>query len=138
MGKSAWGLALHEHSRLIAVSSNRREITIFALAIESGTDDENVSEDGSISEIGERGSPPPTDYIQDELPLLSSPPKSAREYRQHGYRLLLDLGQLGDNVPSICFSSSRDFEAETVFATDIRGNLVGNGILPEVEHFNTV
>jgi len=116
VGKSAWGLALHEQSRLIAVSSNRREITIFALAIGPGTDDENISEDESISVMG----------VQDELPILSSPPSSAREYRQHGYRLLLDLGQLGNNIPSIYFSSNRDFEAESVFATDIRGNLVSN------------
>ena len=30
VGSSSWGLALHEKSRLIAVSSNLRQITIFA------------------------------------------------------------------------------------------------------------
>lgn len=33
VGMTAWGLALHEESRLIAVSSNRREVTVFVPAI---------------------------------------------------------------------------------------------------------
>jgi hypothetical protein len=33
VGMTAWGLALHEESRLIAVSSNRREVTVFVPAV---------------------------------------------------------------------------------------------------------
>lgn len=36
VGSSAWGLAIHQHAQLIAVSSNLVEITIFAAAVTSG------------------------------------------------------------------------------------------------------
>lgn len=42
---SAWGLAVHERSRLIAVSSNRREVTVFVPAI--AHDDDEIPEHSS-------------------------------------------------------------------------------------------
>lgn len=38
VGGSAWGLAVHEKSRLIAVSSNCHEVTVFAFALDSCKD----------------------------------------------------------------------------------------------------
>jgi len=38
VGKTAWGLAIHEKSRLIAVSSNLREVTVFCFGSSSAAD----------------------------------------------------------------------------------------------------
>ena len=54
VGMSAWGLALHEDSRLIAVSSNRREVTVFIPAI-------------SESDAYIRGEMPTTSYPEFDL-----------------------------------------------------------------------
>jgi hypothetical protein len=117
-----WGLAIHEQSRLIAVSSNLREITVFTLAIKGDTldggessDNEDILEDDPSYDIP---------AAKEEFPLLPYCPSSVRQGRHSGYRLVFSLGYQGHNVPSIDFSSNQDFEAESIFATDIRGNLV--------------
>ena len=38
VGKTAWGIAIHEKSRLIAVSSNLREVTVFCFGSSSAAD----------------------------------------------------------------------------------------------------
>lgn len=40
VGSSAWGLAIHSASRLIAVSANTWEVTVFAFALENAEDDD--------------------------------------------------------------------------------------------------
>lgn len=48
VGNSAWGLAIHKRDRLIAVSSNHAEVTVFAFALggdEADSQFENKSED---------------------------------------------------------------------------------------------
>ena len=54
VGRSAWGLAVHEEARLIAVSANSHVITVFALALthevleesrDCGSDDESFGDD---------------------------------------------------------------------------------------------
>lgn len=117
---TAWGIAMHDQSRLIAVSSNRREITVFALAIGTGvSDDDQVSESENGEEDGSRHR-----VSKESFPLLARHPNSALEGRQQGYRLVFNLRREGHNIPSIDFSSGEDFEAESIFATDIRGSLV--------------
>ncbi len=37
VGISAWGLAIHDRSRLIAVGSNNREVTVFAFGLSRKT-----------------------------------------------------------------------------------------------------
>lgn len=45
VGSSAWGLAIHSASRLIAVSANTSEVTVFAFALENAEDDDGEDED---------------------------------------------------------------------------------------------
>lgn len=58
VGESAWGLAVHKKSRLIAVSSNGHEVTVFAFALNgdkeaaSGASTDNV--DVLPKDVGER------------------------------------------------------------------------------------
>lgn len=58
VGHSAWGLAIHKAARLIAVSANTHEITVFAFALgdglvhESGSEDEDYSLSSPIDGLG--------------------------------------------------------------------------------------
>lgn len=59
VGISAWGLAIHKESRLIAVSSNAHEITVFAFAMNrKGEAANQPAEDGNDDDVPE---PIPTD-----------------------------------------------------------------------------
>ena len=42
VGMSAWGLAIHEKSRMIAVSSNLKEVTVFMPALVEHDSFDNV------------------------------------------------------------------------------------------------
>lgn len=44
VGLSAWGLAIHTKSRLIAVSSNTSEVTVFAFALDGHEDDKKTTQ----------------------------------------------------------------------------------------------
>lgn len=50
VGTSAWGLAIHSASRLIAVSANTSEVTVFAFALES-TEEAEQEEDEEDEEV---------------------------------------------------------------------------------------
>lgn len=105
VGMTAWGLALHEKSRLIAVSSNLREVTVFIPAI---TFDEGSSlEQSSTSSFPEVG----VDF------------KSSVDFRRNNIRRVLKLGPEGHNIPSITFAGDADGEARSILAVDIQGTL---------------
>lgn len=98
-GLSAWGLAIHSKSRLIAVSSNRAEVTVFAFALTCP--------------------PPPWKSL--------SPPHSPFEAavlaRKRNWRIVLALTSNGDNIPSIDFISNPSGYAQKVSAVDIKGHI---------------
>lgn len=146
VGITAWGLAIHEHSRLIAVSSNRHEITVFAFAIEGNILDSDDTTENDVfpnhdssaanqSHPMYNGSPgsskttnddwPPGPYISStatrEFPSLRYLLCSAREGRHHNYKSVYHLDC--PNIPSIDFYSGQDLHADSIFATDISGNL---------------
>ncbi|OBT89186.1 hypothetical protein VE02_01668 [Pseudogymnoascus sp. 03VT05] len=107
---SAWGLAIHSHSRLVAVSSNKHEVQVFAFALSSA-------------------SPPPSRPPSPSLcrplsnfPLVSPLPRTSPS-RSANFRLCMPLGARGDNIPSIAFTSTPGGEADSVVASDIRGAL---------------
>jgi hypothetical protein len=98
VGFSAWGLAIHSKSRLIAVSSNHHEVTVFALALA-------------------------------EKPLFRPrwKPNSKEANvlaRNRMWRIVLPLGNNGQNIPSIDFVSDPEGFAVQVCAVDIHSNLV--------------
>ena len=53
VGRSAWGLAVHEEARLIAVSANSHVITVFAFALTSGALGERHNVDDSGNNFGD-------------------------------------------------------------------------------------
>ncbi|KAF7546374.1 hypothetical protein G7Z17_g8481 [Cylindrodendrum hubeiense] len=99
VGISAWGLAVHQKSRLIAVSSNRHEVTVFAfgLASECSTSKESFAQT-------------PRDQ-----------PDANVRRRARNWRIVVLLGTHADNVPNVCFIDDDDGYAERVCAIDIKG-----------------
>ncbi|KAI0966337.1 hypothetical protein F4678DRAFT_476049 [Xylaria arbuscula] len=123
---SAWGLAIHKQSRLIAVGNNHRQVHVFALALRDSSD---ASPDG----VGEQ--PHERDlfmlvqkswhgnmvYISRDGP--NSPEASFSYSRKHGYRIIIDTDGRGSNIPNVAFDDDADGEALKVLAIDIKGNL---------------
>ncbi|KAM0329919.1 hypothetical protein ACHAQA_004085 [Verticillium albo-atrum] len=97
VGSSAWGVAIHQQSRLIAVSSNRREVTVFALGLTKPLGDSKTAAHRH-------------DY-----------PATIVTGRKRNWRIVLLLGEGGHNIPNISFWDDRDGLAEKVCAMDIFG-----------------
>ena len=108
VGASAWGLAIHQESRLLAVSSNKAEVTVFAFALrqnQSHHSEEETSFDPS-PELWPR---------QTALGL-------ERDFRTRTrtWKIILPLGAEGSNIPSISFCDDEQGCAEFVVARDIK------------------
>ncbi|KAM0463912.1 hypothetical protein ACHAO4_000637 [Trichoderma viride] len=105
VGQSAWGLAIHRKSRLIAVSSNRAELTVFAFALAS-------------CRTKSRKSQGFCDCCQSCDSTESGVPRRARNWR-----IVIALRQEASNIPNVCFLDDVDGQAEKVCAVDIKGVL---------------
>ncbi|KAK4129326.1 hypothetical protein N657DRAFT_639929 [Parathielavia appendiculata] len=109
VGRSAWGLAIHELSRLIAVGSNLHEVTVFAFALT------HTNAGFKMPEV-------------DDSPLLECG-QTAFQLQRHfqsrtrTWRIILPLGRTGHNVPNLDFIDDELGEAEKVAATDVVGNV---------------
>ncbi|KAI1172816.1 hypothetical protein F4777DRAFT_560282 [Nemania sp. FL0916] len=123
VGKSAWGLAAHKQSRLIAVGNNLHEIHIFAPALRSSSSGfENpappvshaafickmVDPDGKV--VFQNGAP-----VDPTEPLIPS--------RTKPYHIIIETRSTGNNIPNVAFSDGPDGEAEEIVAIDIQGRL---------------
>ncbi len=98
VGRTAWGLAIHAKSRLIAVSSNLHEVTVFALGLKG-------------SPQGPPSRPPfSIDYVD----------KSVQK-RMRNWRIIVLFGRECDNIPSIAFMDDKDGYAEKIVAQDTEG-----------------
>lgn len=106
VGISAWGLAVHKGSRLIAVSSNRSEITIFAPAL--AADDNTPSSKPSNTDNLEYDEGSPEDIVR---------------CRSLNWRIVVVLGPQADNLPNIRFLDSDSGEADKICAIDINGSI---------------
>ncbi|KAI6770235.1 hypothetical protein HG530_004864 [Fusarium avenaceum] len=95
VGRSAWGLAIHQKSRLIAVSSNRHEVVVFALAL---TQD-----------------PPNRRAGWSRMAQLNI------QTRTRNWRIVIRLPPKAENMPNICFVNDFQGNAQRVCAVDIRG-----------------
>lgn len=99
---TAWGLVIHRDSRLIAVSSNRAEVTVFAFAL---TPDEP-------SKTWEKPFKEPKDNVEAWV-----------RQRRRNWKVIISLPEIADNIPNICFLESKDGLAEKVVAVDIKGTV---------------
>ncbi|KAH6651107.1 hypothetical protein F5144DRAFT_74205 [Chaetomium tenue] len=106
VGESAWGLAVHEKSRLIAVSSNLREVTVFAFAL--------AQRNGSSLRRTERRPIPVHSLLEVQKDFLS---------RSREWRIVLPLDAEGFNIPNLSFTEDEMGDAEKVVARDLSGAL---------------
>ncbi|XDG07145.1 hypothetical protein ABKA04_006760 [Annulohypoxylon sp. FPYF3050] len=136
--KSAWGLAVHKQSRMIAVSSNYHDVTVFVFAL-TGRPYRHTPE---IDELGlfrtivrdehgrfvdrrERSSQlvveAPRHFLDDsKIAAL----QTAVRRRDANWRIIIETGdRVGTNIPNIAFSSDANGEAEKIVAVDISGRL---------------
>lgn len=104
VGHSAWGLAVHARSRLIAVSCNRHDITIFALALDPSA--------APQSRVAAASRPPVRN---------SSPAEALVRLRTRNWTIVVGLGSSANNLPSIAFLDDRRGFAEKISAIDING-----------------
>ncbi|VUC34446.1 unnamed protein product [Clonostachys rosea] len=102
VGKSAWGLAIHQQSRLIAISSNRWEVTVFAFAL--------------YDDISQQPRTPPSDERRDEV-------EDWVRQRQRTWRIIILLGHHADNLPNVTFLDNKEGNAEKICAIDIKGSI---------------
>ncbi|KPM35254.1 hypothetical protein AK830_g11322 [Neonectria ditissima] len=101
VGISAWGLAIHQKSRVIAVSSNRHEVTVFAFGLAA---DRRVS-------------------TESWLQALRDQPDANVRRRARNWRIVVLLGSQAANVPNVCFVDDDDGYADKVCAIDIKGGM---------------
>ncbi|KAI1811624.1 hypothetical protein GGS20DRAFT_89184 [Poronia punctata] len=151
--KSAWGLAIHKKSRLIAVGTNNANVHVFAFALtkSSTAPDERDGCDAAerypsqsilcwiklANGIVERLPPALGAFAKeqrknDEAQLLEPLTKKVTPERvevnvpwprQHDYQIILECGLGGSNIPSVAFSDDAEGEAKSVLAVDILEHL---------------
>ncbi|KAI1390160.1 uncharacterized protein F4822DRAFT_401055 [Hypoxylon trugodes] len=131
--KSAWGLAIHKKSRLIAVSSNLHNVSVFVFAL-SGQEYRHIADVDSVeffrnitkNEDGNIEPPmvPPFDCAKIfEYRSKAAGLEEEIQDRNANWRIVLRTGHGGTNIPNIAFSSDTSGEADKVVAVDINGKL---------------
>lgn len=122
VGNSAWGLAIHSQSRLIAVGSNSHEIQVFAFALSVSETQKPTS---AMKARGRKHPTSPPGHMQFPIIQQADIPRASdgEVMRNQNFRLVFKLREVGDNIPSVTFSSSIRGDADTIIATDIKGAL---------------
>ncbi|KAH8586312.1 hypothetical protein B0O99DRAFT_73683 [Bisporella sp. PMI_857] len=106
VGMSAWGLAVHEKSRMLAVSSNLKEVTVFLPAIGDGIILRHLESEEYVL------------YPEEDT---NSPLHKA--FRRSNYRKIIRFPPMTSNIPSIDFYSDQAGEATSIIAIDILGTV---------------
>lgn len=121
VGMSAWGLATHKFARLIAVSANTGQITVFAFALvdPAGNSDESF------------GSSEYLDVSSDQTWVSIENRRQLRELRQlmpHNHRsrnLRLTYRGHFDNIPCVSFANfDLDADGRWMVSTDINNRVI--------------
>ncbi|KAK1521777.1 hypothetical protein CPAR01_14694 [Colletotrichum paranaense] len=97
VGISAWGIAIHQKSRLIAISSNKREVTVFAFGLSRLPEDMDC-----------------------HARHLDHCERSVLK-RKRNWRICIPLGEGGHNIPNLSLWDDHHGYAEKVVANDIYG-----------------
>lgn len=116
VGLSAWGLAIHTKSRLIAVSANTSEITVFAFALEG---DDADAECEQIPTGSHKASAAMNEEAEGDRSSLTE----SLRMRKRTWRIIITLGGEATNIPSISFCDDPGGYADRVAAIDINGCL---------------
>ncbi|KAJ5100483.1 hypothetical protein N7456_006535 [Penicillium angulare] len=123
VGMSAWGLAMHKFSRLIAVSANTGHITVFAFAL---VDPASADDDEKQQYPMEQG-PGQLDqtwvHIDSQKQLRELQKMKVGNYRRQNLRLTY-RGHF-DNIPCVSFANfDLDANAAWMVSTDITNRVV--------------
>jgi hypothetical protein len=138
---SAWGLAVHTQSRLIAVGTNKRNVHVFAFGLrdplralnEGGIEIPYTSDlflhltknsEGVVSRVSEVLSKE-LDKYKDLVAEGSSESieNPLFHHRERNYHIILETGDQGNNIPNVAFSSDTNGDAVEILAVDVSGNL---------------
>ncbi|KAI2470018.1 hypothetical protein F4781DRAFT_442175 [Annulohypoxylon bovei var. microspora] len=145
VGKSAWGLAVHKQSRIIAASSNTHNVSVFIFAltghpyrhtpeVDSVEFFRNVIKDehGNVVDPGRNSSQAAAaaEHGLDDSKIAAL--ESAVRRRDANWRIVLETGRIGANIPNVAFGSDADGEADRIVAVDINGRLW----LMDIWHFD--
>ncbi|KAI0164709.1 hypothetical protein GGR57DRAFT_209028 [Xylariaceae sp. FL1272] len=133
VGKSAWGVAVHKKSRLIAVGTNRHEVHVFAFGVKNAVAN-SASSIVLPSELfrtivkdhhGEIISSPEIleAFRHDREPTILRP--ESEMPRRFNWRIIFKTGPNGTNIPNVSFGSNEPLAgyATHVIAIDISGKL---------------
>ncbi|KAK8049730.1 hypothetical protein PG994_011460 [Apiospora phragmitis] len=123
--RSAWGLAIHQKSRAIAVGSNAHAATVFLPAL-SGREFEPLPHVRRGIEPLYKTVIRDTEGMKKEgdVPYLTAREISSAMSRRHlNWRVVFETGEVGHNIPNLAFSSDTDGDVDKVVAVDVRGNL---------------
>ncbi|KAI0408909.1 hypothetical protein F4802DRAFT_593766 [Xylaria palmicola] len=137
VGKSAWGLAIHKNSRLIAVSNNTPQVHVFVMALADNTPQasadfrpepeparalfQHIREDS-----GEECLQPSSGSIvphNRNICIRNDGRRHCFPQRQFGYEIIRKAGRVGDNIPSVAFIDDASGYASKVVAIDLTGKL---------------
>ncbi|KAK3496865.1 uncharacterized protein B0T23DRAFT_426042 [Neurospora hispaniola] len=110
VGESAWGIAIHQESRLLAVSSNRAEVTVFAFALRQHR--HQKPKDDLTSYLD------PSPQIWPGQTALGL--ERDFQTRTRTWKIILPLDSRGSNIPNISFCDDEQGCAEYVVAQDIK------------------
>lgn len=115
IGASAWGLAIHAKSRVIAASCNLRQITVFIPGYHSdATKDKDCLSPMVYTPIG----------LTKGSPLL----------RLFNSKRVYALGPEGHNIPCLDFGDKPNGDVDCVLAKDISGNMWMFGLFDNHHH----
>lgn len=119
VGKSAWGLATHKTQRLLAVSSNSKEISVFVFALgQSDLPNIDMKINSELAHLEANDEP----FLSEDKIWPKVRTGSPRD-RSKDFIIVLSLHDT--NIPNIAFyDSDRDFHETYLASTDIEGKLL--------------
>ncbi|KAI0818217.1 hypothetical protein GGR55DRAFT_63825 [Xylaria sp. FL0064] len=126
VGISAWGLAVHKQSRLIAVGNNKHEVHVFAFALHDINRPSQVTPELSCRRdlfvrLGRTGDGAVLNSSDIQgLDLRADIDAFLSGQRDRNYQIV--VGSLGHNIPNVAFSDDSGGNVK-VLAIDIRGSL---------------
>ncbi|KAI1468904.1 uncharacterized protein F4812DRAFT_425130 [Daldinia caldariorum] len=132
VGKSAWGLAVHKQSRIIAVGSNSHNVCVFVFALTGKSYRHNPLVDSVefFRNVAKDTNGDAVEWTNDRpLPYRGTNPgrkKSLEKVirrRDANWRIILEIGREGSNIPNVAFGSDNTGEADKIVAIGICGCL---------------
>ena len=118
--KSAWGIAIHKEARLLAVSANTHNITVFAFALDTASSkaDASSENDGHTS----KDNPMMTYCKSGRSGHIASPPHRPPD---RSVSRKIELCGHYSNIPNIAFcNTENDKEGKYLASVDIDGRII--------------